>query len=86
MSIRLFVVVAVAALLTSEADARNGFGSRRFRSTTPRSRPAAPQAIPRVSPDILSDPVKMTKKYGPSILIRSEAKQDDNTTIVKQPS
>lgn len=86
MSKRFLVTFALAAFVSTVAEARNGFGrSRRSsRPATPTQRYTQPRA--QVPAAVLNDPEQMTKKYGPSILIREPATAViDDAKFVGQP-
>ncbi len=86
MKIRVLLALAVMSIATV-ADARSPFG----RSSVMRSqaRPTA-QSWPTGQPVSVGVPLEnaeeMTKRYGPSILVRDESLRTDASTPVTQPN
>ena len=86
MKIRVLLVITVMSIATV-ADARSPFG----RSSVMRSQ-ARPTAQPRptghpVSAGVpLENSEEMTKRYGPSILVRNESIRPDAPHTVTQPN
>lgn len=85
MKIRVLFAVAVVALWAAEMDAKGPFSRKGFRgfqrtAKTQKSNPRA--AVKR----LLKDPQEMTKRFGPSIVIRHELADLDRSKFVRQPN
>ena len=88
MKIRVLASMAVVTMFVADAQARSPFGrswnARRnvTRQAKPQQRPTAKQLAIR---QILQNPEEMTKRFGPSILIREESIKVENERFVTQP-
>lgn len=82
MNIRVLIAIIVVAFVAVEIQARGPFGrSRNMRQSIPRqTQPSQP-----TTQNFSRNPEEMTKRFGPSILIRKESVATDSPKFVNQP-
>ncbi len=78
---RTLLVVAIAAFVVAESSASGPFDWRRTLRRSTSSARAAKPALSR----ILRTPEELTKRYGPSILIREPEPTAKKSKFVRQP-
>jgi len=87
MNIRVLSAIVLVSMLAAEIQARSPFGRvRKARRTVQRNVQARPSAPRPMEPGLLQNSKEMTRRYGPSILMRQESADMDASKFVNQPN
>lgn len=85
MNIRVLSVIVFVSMFAAEIQARNPFGrTRNARRAVQHNVPARRSTPTPTSPGLLQNMEEMTRRYGPSILIRQKSADTDVPKLVNQ--
>jgi hypothetical protein len=85
MNVRVLFAIIVFAVIAVEIDAKGPFGRNPFRGLQ-RSAQARALATQAAAKRLLKNPKQMTKRFGPSILVRKEFTDTERSRFVTQPN
>lgn len=85
MNVRVLFAVMIFTMIAVEIDAKSPFGRNLFRGIQ-RSAQARALAKQAAAKRLLKNPVEMTKRFGPSILVGNEFAATERSRFATQPN
>lgn len=85
MNTRMLLSLGLLVAIGVETEARSPFGRMRSSRAPAPPQTRIPSAAPQLSPALLNNAAEMTKRFGPSILIRDQSAEASTGAFAQQP-